>query len=417
MRFWGIHHVSAAFLQSCGDIEVDCFSDGAGVALDLILHRRCYDLIVIHAPYGGIGNEAVAGQYKGIQIINPTNHTIGASRDNRSKRQGGIKMMKKRKKAKCLMSLFLVLVMVLSLVPTNGLTLTVHAEEVDTGLCAHHKEHTEECGYIAAQTEAPFDKGHPCEYECTICSVQALIDALSDVDGITVDNAKDVENQLDVIDEAKANLTDEELEALDFAPYQAAVDALNALDEQEGAVKPLLADTSVIDVAAVTIDGETINYGYSDDSAYTTDVDALNAAWDAAKAADSAIFTLLADVNLGENGLSVLSGENITYEGGDHTLSGTGSYIINVYTGSLTINSGTIQNTTSTAYQSGVQVIWGGKLTVNGGSIKGPWGSNNSPKIGYGVLLSQVGSNEVVVNDGTINGYYGIYSYGNVTIN
>lgn len=40
------------FLESLGDVKVDCFWDGAGVALDISCHRRSYDLVVVHAPYG-----------------------------------------------------------------------------------------------------------------------------------------------------------------------------------------------------------------------------------------------------------------------------------------------------------------------------------------------------------------------------
>ena len=56
--------------------------------------------------------------------------------------------------------------------------------------------------------------------------VQALIDALPNAEKITEDNAEDVKAQLEAIDEAKAQLSDEELAALDFSRYMEAAAAL-----------------------------------------------------------------------------------------------------------------------------------------------------------------------------------------------
>ena len=58
--------------------------------------------------------------------------------------------------------------------------------------------------------------------------VQAMIDALPEK--ITADNAEDVKAQLEAIDEAKAELTDEELDQLDITRYIEAAAALGGLD-------------------------------------------------------------------------------------------------------------------------------------------------------------------------------------------
>ena len=63
----------------------------------------------------------------------------------------------------------------------------------------------------------------------TVERVQAMIDALPSAEEITEDNAEDVKAQLEAIDEAKAQLSDEELDALDFSRYMEAADALGAL--------------------------------------------------------------------------------------------------------------------------------------------------------------------------------------------
>ena len=59
--------------------------------------------------------------------------------------------------------------------------------------------------------------------------VQAMIDALPNAEKITEDNAEDVKAQLEAIDEAKAQLSDEELDALDFSRYMEAAAALDGL--------------------------------------------------------------------------------------------------------------------------------------------------------------------------------------------
>ena len=63
----------------------------------------------------------------------------------------------------------------------------------------------------------------------TVERVQAMIDALPSAEEITEDNAEDVKAQLEAIDEAKAQLSDEELDALDFSRYIEAADALGGL--------------------------------------------------------------------------------------------------------------------------------------------------------------------------------------------
>ena len=63
----------------------------------------------------------------------------------------------------------------------------------------------------------------------TVERVQAMIDVLPSAEEITEDNAEDVKAQLEAIDEAKAQLSDEELDALDFSRYMEAAAALDGL--------------------------------------------------------------------------------------------------------------------------------------------------------------------------------------------
>lgn len=163
-------------------------------------------------------------------------------------------MKKMNGMAKRFLSLFLAAAMVLSVMP--GGALTAYAEEAENGLCAHHTEHTEQCGYTEGMEEVPCDKdctdtdgdgvtdhaedcaytpaveGHPCDYVCNICPVQELIDVLPEAGNITADNEEEVKAQLLAIDEALAALTEEERSQADIGRYTAAADALAALTKE-----------------------------------------------------------------------------------------------------------------------------------------------------------------------------------------
>lgn len=74
-------------------------------------------------------------------------------------------------------------------------------------------------------------------------SVQDMIDALPDAEKISADNAEEVAMQLEAIDKAKAQLSDEELDQLDFTRYTEVIDALGELS------KPVLTANGPGDVA------------------------------------------------------------------------------------------------------------------------------------------------------------------------
>ena len=74
-------------------------------------------------------------------------------------------------------------------------------------------------------------------------SVQDMIDALPDAEKISADNAEEVAMQLEAIDKAKVQLSDEELDQLDFTRYTEVIDALGELS------KPVLTANGSGDVA------------------------------------------------------------------------------------------------------------------------------------------------------------------------
>ncbi len=155
--------------------------------------------------------------------------------------------------------------------------------------CQH--AHDEKCGYV------PAEAGQPCGYVCQSCTVQELIDALPDADTITAESAPDAEAKLARINEAKVELTDEELDELDTARYEAVVSALMALEAMVGTDQP---QTSEGDMASVIIGDTTTNYP------------TVEAAWAAAQKADSAKIYITKSATI-TNTLEMTSGE-ITLE-------------------------------------------------------------------------------------------------------
>ena len=77
-------------------------------------------------------------------------------------------------------------------------------------------------------TEGADDPNGPTELSAAD-QVQAMIDALPSAEAITEENAEKVKAQLEAIDEAKAQLSDEEIDELDMTRYAEAAAALGAL--------------------------------------------------------------------------------------------------------------------------------------------------------------------------------------------
>ena len=159
-----------------------------------------------------------------------------------------------------ILSIATALALCLSLCPTWAFAA---GPEPDTGLCAHHTEHTDDCGYIAPSEGQPCNHEHmddcytiaedgsevldcqhthdsecgyiqatpgaSCGYECPLCPIEALIAALPRA--LTADNAETVRWQLDEILDLWRELSEDEREQIDLSPcwdLQAALDEANA---------------------------------------------------------------------------------------------------------------------------------------------------------------------------------------------
>ena len=128
-------------------------------------------------------------------------------------------------------SLFLVLALCLTLLPTPAL-----AEEA--GAAQETQDSTEVGdGYTIEEDTAVQGKG---ENDKAVQTVQALIDALPAAEDISDANADEVSGQLDAIDEAKQALPEEQAARLDLTGYDAAAAAVLALAGEPDANEPAL---------------------------------------------------------------------------------------------------------------------------------------------------------------------------------
>lgn len=222
-------------------------------------------------------------------------------------------------------------------------------EPEDTGICKHHQEHDDACGY---QPESEDSEGSPCTYECRICPIEDLIAALPDK--VTEDNGEDVRAQLDEILALFGELTEDEQEQLDLSrcyELQGALDGANAPVPVEGH-----AEQQENDIASVTVDGATTYY------------EDITEAWNAVQG-KTATLKLLKDVTVNSSDILILTGGNITLEMAEGVeLTGSADYLLQVKKGAaLTINSGMIKSF-RTAVNVGVEGC--AALTINGGTIQ-----------------------------------------------
>ena len=111
---------------------------------------------------------------------------------------------------------------------------TAESMNTECPVCGAENAIPQNCGqYIPVEdrtgengsTERADDPNGPIELSAAD-QVQAMIDGLPNAEEITEDNAEEVKAQLEAIDEAKAQLSDEEIDELDMTRYAEAAAAL-----------------------------------------------------------------------------------------------------------------------------------------------------------------------------------------------
>lgn len=253
------------------------------------------------------------------------------------------------------------------------------------------KTHAEECPFYVipentdmpdgtkdVNTEDNTDETNPEEEVSAVSKVQELIDALPEE--VTGENAEAVEAQLSAIDEAKAVLTDEELEGLVFDKYIAAANALGSFFE---------AQTLENAVAQIGTGNEAKSY------------EAFAEAY--AAAVDGDIITLLKDADWTASGVSLSVTKKITIDLNGYTLSlaregkTTGFYLEIKAQGELTIkDSGTDGKLITPASTYAVRAN-GGDLKLEGGTLEAPNGTRT-------VSLSNAASTFTMTGGSLVNG-------------
>ena len=118
---------------------------------------------------------------------------------------------------------------------------TVEAMNADCLVCGVEGASAENCEkYTPGEGEQASEPDNT--PAITAADVQALINALPEAETISEENAADVEAQLEAIDAAKVQLSEEDLAALDFTRYEAAAAALLTLLGEPGTDFALQAD-------------------------------------------------------------------------------------------------------------------------------------------------------------------------------
>ena len=249
----------------------------------------------------------------------------------------------------------------------------------------------------------------------TVESVQAMIDALPDAEEISADNAEDVKAQLEAIDEAKLQLSDEELSTLDFSRYTEAATVLAGLSA------PMLTVSGAEDVSTA---------------------DALTSAL-----ADSSIpkITLMGNIEIGDtltvdrtvsldlngfvlrmtnNGsvIRVEQGGNLMIEDSNtiaqhkFTTGSNGLWVLDETNGTETVSGGVLTGGNAND-GGGVYVLTGGQLTMTGGNIVGC----SATGVGGGVSLegwrSTVDQTTFTMTGGSITGCFAAATDGGGGVN
>ena len=268
----------------------------------------------------------------------------------------------------------------------------------DGGLCPHHTEHTEDCGY------AEEAKGQPCGYVCPICPVQDMIDALptaGELSGMSEDGQNGVYHALQAACDAYEALTDGQKEEITgaeifdslFAFFNGMVNLLEAKAEYNIGLEAV----TIADVCGSGCSGHTIT-GASDANTIAVaggdhDITLQSVNIDVSERYRTAAFSIAAGatVNL------TLNGENTLKSGmlcaGLQVPNGATLVIAENSTGSLNATGGGFGAGIGGGYEGA-----GGEITISGGTVDAT--SDTGAGIGGGYRGA---GGEINITDGTVD--------------
>ena len=243
----------------------------------------------------------------------------------------------------------------------------------DTGLCKHHQEHDDACGYL---TESEDSEGSVCTYACRICPIEELIAVLPDAADITEDNAEEVRAQLEEILALYRELTEDEQGQIDLSRCYVLQEALD--ETNMSMLAESHTDRQEEDVVSVTVDSTTTYYAD------------ISEAWTAATAAASPVtVTLLGDVTSSKR-LDVGEGCDITITSirPENKLLCTDIWeAFQVKEGGrLVIEDGTFEATSTSGVGHACVAVRGGEAVIKGGTYLATTWSSSALHIGGGKL-------------------------------
>ena len=252
--------------------------------------------------------------------------------------------------------------------------------------------------------------------------VQDLIDALPDTATINKDNVEEIETQLEAIDNAKAELSDEELDSIDFTRYVEVATVLEQL---------------LYGVQEASNQGESIRLSTSTFASNEKEVSDVTSLVDALADSTIDVVKLVGDIDIGGsleikrtvtldlNGyvlkmttnniaVKIFNGGNLTLIDGNPTAShffDTTNNLWQLSSSGFQVLGGIITNSGQASVGSGLNIENGGSFTMNGGNIVGCKSSNSA----YGGVYNE---GTFIFNAGSIQGYAGgLYNKGTVNGN
>ena len=307
-------------------------------------------------------------------------------------------MLRKRR----FLSMLLSLVLILGTIPITAIAEQTESER--TGLCEHHPQHTDECGYT---------EGTPCTYVCEICNPResgetedAGTEGEPATPGGAIDSTvSDVQALIDALPTAEEleSMTQDEQAAV-YEQVQAAYDAYNALTDEQ---KEQITGAETFDALFGMFNGmtnvlaTTNNVSYLDENGNqqtaesATVVESSTTSWNAGWYVVNSNVTISSRITVsGEVNLILADGYTLTASQG---ITVDGSNSLTIY--GQTSGTGTLKATTNNA-AAGIGGLYaaGGTITINGGTVEATGGGGAA---GIGGGLGGAGGT-ITINGGTV---------------
>ena len=252
--------------------------------------------------------------------------------------------------------------------------------------------------------------------------VQDLIDALPDTATINEDNAEEIEAQLEAIDNLKADLSDEELDSIDFTRYVEVATVLEQLlygvQEASNQGESIILSTSTLvsnekEVNDVTSLVDALADSTIDVIKLVGDID-ISSTLEIKRAVTLDLNGYVLKMTANNSAVKIFNGGNLTLIDSNPNAShffDTNNNLWQLSSSGFEVLGGIITNTGQASVGSGVYIENGGSFTMNGGNIVGCKSSDSA----YGGVYNE---GTFTLNAGTIQGYAGgLYNKGTVNGN